>query len=199
MKIDIPPFDQFNSTLSAAKCPYDLFGENQPKTSSEVLEMLKNLRALSEQIKHKDIMTSMAFQKLETFLEWMRLMIILPSLGKYHDKKDYRVKLVIKVQMFEENKSFRLDYSQVKSFFNTVSAESFLGLWWHDKFEVVRDGKVVCNGFVIHTGGMSDCNKFCGLSTSQGSSLLATDFEVGDEIHIYTIKHHTGSDFMRRS
>jgi hypothetical protein len=202
MKIRIKPFDDFDHVLSRARCPYDLFGENPPKTYKEVLEMLKALRELSKKTKVKDMLTQMAFEKMEIFLEWTRDLTLLPSLldedSNYNSRREYRLKLAIRVVEFEQRKVFRLDFDSKTIFFSRFSAEAFLGLWWHDNFEVIRGGKICRVGHVRHVGGMSDCNIFTNIETGVGDFIFKADnFEFEDVINFYTIKYNNALDFLR--
>lgn len=203
MKIDIYPLDRFNDTLQSAKCPRDLFGENPPKSHREVADLLKVLRASKEEFRNKDISTTVAFEKLETFLEWTRHLVISANFdqedSEYKTGQEYLLKLKIPIQDFEGKKMFRVNYYSKTVFFSIISAEAFLGFWWHDRYELVRDGSIVHEGQVDFAGFKADCNLFTDSRKPHGEyrlRFLAEEFEIGDEIHFYTIKYRNAGAFL---
>lgn len=203
MKINTPPFDRFNDTLKSATHPRDLFGENPPRSHVEIVNLLKALRALKEKTGPMDIMTHMAFDKLEIFLEWSRHLLIFARWGKKNPKpeleQEYRLKLEILVQVFKGKKMFRLDHYSKTVFFSKISAEVLEGLWWNDKYELIRAGKVFHSGNVRYLGTRNDCNVFNDSRRESGDyrfGFSPEEFEVGDEIHIFTVKHQSAWCFL---
>ena len=203
MKIDTPPFDRFNATLEKAKNPRDLFGDNPPKNHLEIVGLLKSLRELRNGRSSWDMITHMSLDKLENFLEWAKYLVLFARFGKSNPKpecnQEYRLKLVIKVQEFEGKKMFRLDHASKNIFFTSISAQSLQGLWWHDQYEIHSHGTIIHSGVVMYKGTRDDCNAFIDSQTNSDKwhlHFLPDEFELGEEIHIYTVQYQTVWQFL---